>query len=97
MPYLVELKSGLLVEYREFDVRRAIVEISRGTNLAPEYLDELTNKVVSEVNKYVARKGTVKEEELENKILSVLDIFSPELLSAWLRYQKRSRGKILYK
>ena len=97
MPYLVQLENGLVVEYKKSDIRKAISEAGKRTDLPPELVDEISEKITDDVTRFIIKKGgTVKEEELKDKILVFLDIFSPELSEAWRKYERRSRKKLLY-
>ncbi|MGC9031557.1 MAG: ATP cone domain-containing protein [Minisyncoccia bacterium] len=96
MPYLIALKDGRIVEFNKVDVRKAISRIGRRAYLSPEHLDDLADKISTELTRYMSKKKIVSSEEIHEKILLYLDVFEPELSEMWRKYEKRSRKRILY-
>lgn len=74
-------------------VKKTVEKAARDASLPEEEISKIVDQISAEVIKFTANLKEISTEEIRARVLSHLDVISPEVSKAWKEYDKKNKGK----
>jgi 2-phosphoglycerate kinase len=81
-------KKKVIYEYSRSDIKRSILQHARSTKVAPGWAEQIAERVADDVDKWIANKDIITENDLRKKIIKELDVLCPDIAYVYKNHDK---------
>ena len=85
---MARAKKKITYEYSSDGIKQSILRQARSLKIAPGWAKQIADKVAGSVDKWMADKDIVTENDLRKKIIKELESLSPDIAFAYKNHDK---------